>query len=989
MISSVIKTSTILFVLGALGLIFSNSVRSQNLDWQIKGKPRVIHYSKEDYNSDSQFWCMAQDDEGVLYFGNNDGVAIYDGEVWTLVKVPNGSTVRGLKYASDGYVYVGGYDELGRLSRNEYGKYEYESLLHLLRTEDQTFNDVWQIEESNGFVIFRSFKRLIAIKNKQAVTIPAEGRFDYLGIIEKQLFAVDGWGIKRLSLSSMEFDNLIPASGYNQEEVSALLPGTAPNKLMVFTREGNSYQADKLQGSITFQHSFFADGSSDQIFCAIASDTGSYFLGTINSMLMELRYQEDGQMEIHKYENLQDQTILNLYQTKDGNVWTLLNTGLDCVELSSPISKIFDDAAVYDATFYQGQFYLATNQGVYAANHSLEDPTLVHSDFKLVDRLEAQAWSMRIIEDQLLISHDKGVLVKNAKGIYHVEGTNGVWKVVPANGVQDMYLACSYDGIYVLKYQDGKFFFQNKLQGFDVSGRDILAGPDPYTYWVCHGYQGVYKIKTDAGHKRTLTLEKYTDQNGLPSPYSNNVFVWEEDTVFTTVSGVYTYQEDQNQFVPHPFLTQTLGDDVLIRKIQQHGDRTWFVKEEQLGYFYTRADDPELNMDLFLSLEGTFMKSMEYVQPLGSDQLLVGTNDGMFSFNLSMDEAYSPDSRTLISEIKYKDEQDSLIYCVLPTETQELTTLPNNTSSLQLSFITPTYSSQKDVQYRYKLEENDKTWSDWSTVPHKEYSYLKSGRYTFRVQSRTSVGQMADEAQFEFEILPLWYQTDWAKIVFASVAVLVIFLIRVLVRRKLIKTQEEAKKMQAALELEIENIKLEKEKALIEKDKKMLEEDVIFKSKELANYTILLLKKRELLTEMAAELKELKSKIKVAANREIVRSMTRRINLNLQDEEHLSVFDANFERVHQDFFRELKANYPNLSQKELRLCGFVRMNLTNKEIAAILNISVRGVETARYRLRKNLSLEKEVNMVEFLEKLSGSSEDQDLDQENEEYFNEE
>src|SRR5690606_12006780 len=100
---------------------------------------------------------------------------------------------------------------------------------------------------------------------------------------------------------------------------------------------------------------------------------------------------------------------------------------------------------------------------------------------------------------------------------------------------------------------------------------------------------------------------------------------------------------------------------------------------------------------------------------------------------------------------------------------------------------------------------------------------------------------------------------------------------------------------------------------------------------------------------------------------------TKKINFNLEDEAHLQVFDANFERVHQDFFAELKSNYPDLSQKELRLCGFVKMNLTNKDIASILNISVRGVETARYRLRKRLSLDHEVNMAEFLEKLSSTS----------------
>ncbi|HYG20523.1 MAG TPA: LuxR C-terminal-related transcriptional regulator, partial [Ohtaekwangia sp.] len=155
-------------------------------------------------------------------------------------------------------------------------------------------------------------------------------------------------------------------------------------------------------------------------------------------------------------------------------------------------------------------------------------------------------------------------------------------------------------------------------------------------------------------------------------------------------------------------------------------------------------------------------------------------------------------------------------------------------------------------------------------------------------------------------------------------------------------------------------------------DKDLLEEDVIHKSKELANYTMLLVKKRELLSEIQDELKGVKESLRSDAARQKLRELLKKISANLADEEHLQVFEANFERVHHEFFTGLKTTFPDLTQKELRLCAFVRMNLTNKEIASILNISVRGVETARYRLRKRLSLNHEEDMAGFLEKLSSS-----------------
>jgi DNA-binding CsgD family transcriptional regulator len=77
-------------------------------------------------------------------------------------------------------------------------------------------------------------------------------------------------------------------------------------------------------------------------------------------------------------------------------------------------------------------------------------------------------------------------------------------------------------------------------------------------------------------------------------------------------------------------------------------------------------------------------------------------------------------------------------------------------------------------------------------------------------------------------------------------------------------------------------------------------------------------------------------------------------------------FAHHFDKVHTDFLVLLKNRYPSLTASELKLCAYLRMNLSSKEIAQLLNISVRGVEIGRYRLRKKLGLPKETNLFEFL-----------------------
>lgn len=89
----------------------------------------------------------------------------------------------------------------------------------------------------------------------------------------------------------------------------------------------------------------------------------------------------------------------------------------------------------------------------------------------------------------------------------------------------------------------------------------------------------------------------------------------------------------------------------------------------------------------------------------------------------------------------------------------------------------------------------------------------------------------------------------------------------------------------------------------------------------------------------------------------------------LNDQEDWLLFDSYFNSAHQNFINRLQQKYPDLTPGDLRICCLRRMNLSTKEIASLLNISVRAVELRRYRLRKRLELNNDINLVEFLLKL--------------------
>jgi AraC family transcriptional regulator, chitin signaling transcriptional activator len=938
---------------------------------EIKGTPRIVHYSRQDFNGDPQIWTMTQDNDGIMYFGNNDGVLIFDGARWHKIPLPNNSSVRSLLH-SNGKIYAGGFNEFGTIERDEYGNYHFHSFMDLLRTEDQNLENIWSINSVQGHLIFRSFSKLVALANNKAFTIPASD-FYLSAAINDRLYLVDKEGVKTLNLQNLEFQSLITSSELKDEIVSAIINGTSEDELLIITKPGNAYNYRLSDDHLSFARNYFEENSNNQIISAIKSTNGNIYLGTLSSQIKVLDETGEPIPLSNDHMKLQDNTVLNLFESAEGNIWALLNNGIDCINISSPVSVLFENASVFDVLIRGGKIYAATNQGVYVSQHLVHNPYYSSLEFHKIPKLEGQAWKLQVINDHILVSHDRGTFIIEDEKAMQLEGMGGSWKVIPINGRPNSYYICTYLGLYLLEYSKEKGFeTKGMVEEFNESSRDIMQDGENGVFWVCHGYKGIFRIKMDASYLRVVSIEHF-QENGLPSPFNINVFRWDDAIVFTTNAGIYQFNKTTHQFELHPELNTRFGTDRNVRKLLQYEEKTWFVHDNEAGYF-EKGKEP-LNKGLFLELKGTFNRGMECISPINNENVLIGTTTGLYAYDLTFQNPVNS-SHPLITFINYKLE-DELIPVSLTNASMKL---PYQASNIKFEFSAPKLKDQTQVQYSSFLEGIDEHWSDWSSTANKEFSKLYPGKYTFKVKARNMLGEYAPEATHSFEVLPVWYLTRIAFGLYILVLGLGLYSSRKLVKRKIVreknKTRNEEQEKQKVLELQLQQLRLEREKEKIAKDKEQLEEDVIHKSKELANYTMLLVRKRELLTEMHDRIKEVRDLAKNEKLRNQLRQLTRQIGIHLNDEEHIRVFETNFERVHHEFFEQLKLHYPDLNQKELRLCALVKMNLSNKEIAPILNISIRGVETARYRLRKRLSLNQDDNMVEFLEKLSPNNAEQ-------------
>jgi DNA-binding CsgD family transcriptional regulator len=258
----------------------------------------------------------------------------------------------------------------------------------------------------------------------------------------------------------------------------------------------------------------------------------------------------------------------------------------------------------------------------------------------------------------------------------------------------------------------------------------------------------------------------------------------------------------------------------------------------------------------------------------------------------------------------------------------------------------------------------ERQWSGWSKRTDKEYTNLTEGRYSFQVKARSNLGDESRATVYYFTILPPWYRTWWTYSSYILLFLAFNYWFYLWLKRKFRRQRQRYEQEQARLIYVYQLEKDQAEKEIIALKNEKLENEIFGKNSELAEVAMHLLQKGELLTRIKDELIQLRKAATDMPSEELKR-LTRLLNQESKMDQEWEQFANYFDTTHGDFLKAVKAKHPMLSPHELKLCAYLRMNLSTKEIAKLLNISIRGVEVSRYRLRKKLALDKETNIHNY------------------------
>jgi len=280
------------------------------------------------------------------------------------------------------------------------------------------------------------------------------------------------------------------------------------------------------------------------------------------------------------------------------------------------------------------------------------------------------------------------------------------------------------------------------------------------------------------------------------------------------------------------------------------------------------------------------------------------------------------------------------------------------------------YDNAGNTEYSYRMSGLDEKWSPWSRSFIKEYSNLPDGHYSFEVKAINQLGTESLPDSLKFVVMHPWYKSVTAFIAYVVIALsLTLFIVWIVNRRIEISRQRERLNNQRIYEAKEQDYiqqALQTEKEIIRIRNENLNAEMILRDKELANQAMNMVRKNEFLLKLKEELYNLKNSCHEETLRDKIIHIVTRINREVDSNKQREVFENAFDEVNEDFMNKLNAKYPMLTPAERRLCAFIKMNISTKEIAPLMNISVRGVEIARYRIRKKMSIARDTNLMRLL-----------------------
>jgi DNA-binding CsgD family transcriptional regulator len=887
--------------------------------------PFVENYSKSNYQGDNQIWNVAQGNDDAMYFANNYYLLRYDGVKWEKYTLPNKTIIRSIMVDGD-KVYSGSYKEFGYWFRKE-GKMHYVSISKGNKVLDEKNNEeIWKIFKFNNKIYFQSFNGIFVFDGKNSKEIKFPFLISYCFVVDNELLIASvEKGIYKLNNGNIEKIN-----GWAVLE-NNVIHGIQKyqNKTYFFTKKNGVYVLEN--GVLNPWNNPLNDIlKAANINVAQFIKNNKLIIGTANKGVYVLNLNDGSYKNINRNNVLMNNSILSIGQDKEDDLWLGLDNGIAHIEVNSPISIFYDSSgilgSVYSVASIPKGYLMASNHGVF----KYED-----KQFSLIPNTQGQAWNISKINNKYLIGHNEGTFIYENGLFYKLSTINGGWNLVKSS-INNSYLQATYSGVII--YNDANDLNQKIVVKGIMKPIKYVAQNRKNEIWAADNNRGLYRILYNDNYE-TTNIENVTQRSKIANDFGVKIFEFRNEILFLIDNSWYTYNSITNRLEENELFNTNFKNASDIVTIDENN---FMVLQEGLLY-HVYANE---NKFIKKSIQEKYYKG----KIINGNLKVFKNND---SYLLNLDDGF------ISLQLKYKNKQTTKIKIEAFNDNilVENKSKINHNSELRIHVISGIYGATRPDLF-YKINGTQEF------IPIKEgliiLNNLSSGSHEVTIYGNDGLNYNK-VSNFQFVVAKAWYFSFWMFLVYFIVIGLILYLYykwnNIKYIQKLKFQEEELKHQKKILEMEL---KAENELNVQEYEKHILELELQSKSSEVAGKSLSIAKQSEMIENIQGildtetDFNKLKSEIKKA------------IKINAVNKHEWETFETNLNQIHNEFIINLTKKYPSLTSKDIKLCIYLKMNLSSKEIAPMMNISFRGVELHRYRLRKKLNLVQDENLSKFL-----------------------
>lgn len=872
-----------------------------------KGVPPLERFTPLDYHNAGKVWDIHSAPNGIVYMAADRGLLEYDGASWKHFQGSRGFT-RSVLVVNDSLIYTGSDLDFGVWERNKYQGFEYTSLYPFQEDLQDINEEFWQIYHFRNDILFISSQSIYIYRNQQLVKIAAPSQFKGNFLVDDSLYFLD----KNNGLFLFDGFSLRKILDFPEADNTDIAGAyQKDNDLVIVTRDAGLYifSADRLMPMNT-ELSVKLKGAKVFSFEQVGSNHVAF--GTVLKGLYIADLAGNVIHHVNRHKGLPSNTILSLHYCSLGKLWLGMDFGVSSLDLNNNITTFYDYrgdfGTGYTAILNDGIFYLGTNQGLYSSKWDDLNNNLEYYRFELIPETEGQVWTLGKIDGQLFMGHDRGLFIINRNAVEQLNNQEGVWTIIP---FRDYLLTGNYNGISIFQKSGNTWLFEKKMDLIFGSCNQLIAENDS-VLWVNIPNFGIIRAVLD---DELYPVERLIFPMEVFDGHDVFVMKNEQGIHVLTDHHQYAYNNSEREFIKTERVKALPQIDDLLA-----------------GVFQPIALHPDYE---FFPIYSGF--TLRYIKP-GAEPIMENP-----TLLLRRMEAFNNHDR-----VKFYPGAK----------------MPYHINNVHLEVIVP---NRKGVLYQYKLIQSG-VWSDWQPDNTFELLGLKYGDYNLTVRASIK-DQMSDDLQIAFRVAVPWYFSRYAYAVYFLLLGMTIYF---LYRWQTITLKKQRKMMlikeQNSLRQQTEKHK--QEIMLIERKRLQTEYDQL--KHQLKSKTIELAKKARDNEEKNRLILSLKEKCEKAQRNPVLfeskwREMQRILDSYLKIED--KTFEIQMDELHQEFFRQLKDKFPDLSNNDLRLCAYLKIGLNSKEIAELLNIQPSSFYISRSRLRKKLNLKPEEDLYSFLNDL--------------------